>query len=32
MADFDVSDSPFMALYPEVEPLLKPDIETVSLP
>jgi hypothetical protein len=32
MADFDVSDSPFMALYPEVEPLLKPDIEAVSLP
>ena len=32
MADFDVSDSPFMALYPEVEPLPKPDIDLVSLP
>ena len=32
MADFDVSDSPFMALYPEVKPLPKPEIEPLSLP
>jgi hypothetical protein len=32
MADFDVSDSPFMALHPQVEPLPKPEIEPLSPP
>jgi hypothetical protein len=32
MADFDVSDYPFVALYPEVEPLPKPDIDLESRP
>jgi hypothetical protein len=32
MADFDVSDSPFMALHPQVEPPPKPEIEPLSPP
>ena len=32
MADFDVSDSPFVALHPLVKPPLKPEIEPLSLP
>jgi hypothetical protein len=32
MTDFDVSDSPFMALHPQVEPPPKPEIEPLSPP
>ena len=32
MADFDVSDSPSMALYPQVKPLPKPEIEPLLPP
>ena len=32
MADFDVSDSPFVALHPQVKPPPKPEIEPLSPP
>ena len=32
MADFDVSDSPFVALHPQVKPPPKPEIEPLAPP